>query len=108
MTTIRKGDFGMMDITVAQLKERLNGPTKPFILDVRQPAEFQEAHIEGSVLIPLDQLPMRFKELSKDVDIVVACRSGGRSAQAIQFLERQGFSRLWNLVGGNLQWQAES
>jgi len=98
----------MKDITVAQLKERLKGSSKPFILDVRQPAEFQLGHIEGSVLIPLDQLPLRFKELSKDVDIVVACRSGGRSAQAIQFLEHQGFSRLWNLVGGNMQWQAES
>ncbi len=98
----------MNEITVAQLKDRLNSPSKPFILDVRQPAEFNAGHIQGSVLIPLDQLPQRFKELSKDVDIVVACRSGGRSAQAVLFLEAQGFSRLWNLVGGNLQWQAES
>jgi rhodanese-related sulfurtransferase len=98
----------MKEITVTQLKERLKSSSKPYILDVRQPAEFQEGHIEGSVLIPLDQLPERYKELSKDVDIVVACRSGGRSARAIQFLEAQGYSRLWNLVGGNMQWEAES
>lgn len=98
----------MKEITVTQLKERLKSSSKPYILDVRQPAEFHEGHIEGSVLIPLDQLPERYKELSKDVDIVVACRSGGRSARAIQFLEAQGYSRLWNLVGGNMQWEAES
>jgi rhodanese-related sulfurtransferase len=98
----------MKEVTVAELKEILKGSKKTVVLDVRQQAEFDAGHIEGSILIPLDQLPGRFQELSKDVDIVVACRSGGRSARAVDFLELQGFTRVANLVGGNLQWQAES
>lgn len=98
----------MKEVTVAELKKLLQGASKPVILDVRQPAEFDAGHIEGSILIPLDQLPRRFQELSKDVDIVVACRSGQRSARAIDFLELQGFTRVTNLIGGNLQWQEEA
>ena len=94
----------MKEILPAQLKSRLLEAKKPFLLDVRQPEEFAENHIEGAVLIPLGQLPARHGELDKSAEIVVNCKSGGRSAQAVAFLESQGFINVSNLVGGLSQW----
>ncbi len=79
------------------------------LLDVREPDEFVGplGHIEGSVLIPLGALPERVNELSKDKPIVAICRSGARSAQAINFLRQAGFTRLANLPGGMIRWRQE-
>lgn len=79
------------------------------IVDVREPDEFTGplGHIKGAVLIPLGTLPDRVAELSKDKPIVAVCRSGGRSAQAINFLRGAGFTRLANLPGGMTRWRAE-
>ena len=77
-----------------------------FILDVRQPDEWNEGHIPDSTLIPLDQLPNRINELPKDQEIVVVCRSGNRSAQGRDILLQAGFTNVTSMAGGLNQWKA--
>jgi rhodanese-related sulfurtransferase len=76
-----------------------------FMLDVRQPEEWNEAHIPDSTLIPLDQLPNRINELPKDQVIVVVCRSGNRSAQGRDILLEAGFTDVTSMAGGLNQWK---
>lgn len=97
----------MKEITCSELKKRLAGPNRPFLLDVRRPDEFAQSHIDGAKHIPIDELPARLGELNKADEIVVNCKGGGRSSRACAFLESQGFANVANLVGGNDQWQAE-
>lgn len=92
------------EITVTDLKARLDRGEKVFILDVRNPPEYDISKIPGSVLIPLPELPQRVAELNKNQEMVVHCKSGMRSAKAIQFLRQQGFNKLINLKGGILAW----
>ncbi|NIQ09040.1 MAG: rhodanese-like domain-containing protein, partial [Gammaproteobacteria bacterium] len=75
-----------------------------FILDVRKPEEYAISRIEGSKLIPLQELPERIAELNTADDIVVHCRSGVRSAQAVEFMQQAGFQKVKNLVGGINAW----
>ena len=79
------------------------------ILDVREPAEFTGplGHIKGAMLIPLGQLGERLGELSKDKPVVAVCKSGGRSAQAVNVLRQAGFSDIANLPGGMMGWRDE-
>jgi len=79
------------------------------IVDVREPAEFTGplGHIRGAVLIPLGSLGSRTGELSKDKPIVAVCKSGGRSAQAVNVLKQAGFDKLANLPGGMMRWRQE-
>jgi adenylyltransferase/sulfurtransferase len=92
------------EITVEELKLRLDSGEKLFILDVRNPQEFQICRIPGSKLLPLPDLPQRFQELPMDEEMVVHCKSGMRSAKAIAFLKQQGFKKLRNVQGGILAW----
>jgi adenylyltransferase/sulfurtransferase len=92
------------ETTVEELKGRLDRHEDVFILDVRNPEEYQICRIPGSTLIPLPSLPQRFGELDRDREMVVHCKSGMRSQKAIQFLRQQGFRRLKNLKGGILAW----
>src|SRR5437660_4104069 len=92
------------ETTVDELKRRLDSGEKLFVLDVRNPEEYQICRIPGSTLIPLPQLPQRFQELDKDREIVVHCKSGMRSLKAQQFLRGQGFENTKNLKGGILAW----
>ncbi len=77
-----------------------------FLLDVRQPDEWNDFHIAGSTLIPLDQLPSRLNELPKDQEIVVVCRTGHRSAQGRDILLNAGFTQVTSMAGGLTQWAA--
>jgi rhodanese-related sulfurtransferase len=77
-----------------------------FILDVRQPEEWNEYHVPGSTLIPLGELESRVKELPRDKQIVVVCRSGNRSATGRDILLRAGFPQVTSLAGGLSQWKA--
>lgn len=90
--------------TAQQIQQRLQDGDKLMLLDVREPNEYAFAHIEGSLHIPLRQLPERAEELEKDLDIVVLCHHGMRSQQACFFLEQYGFNRLYNLKGGIDAW----
>lgn len=76
----------------------------PYLLDVREPQEFEYCHIPGSHLIPLGQLPHHLHDLDPDQDIVVICHHGRRSQQAGIYLEQQGFSRITNLDTGIDGW----
>jgi rhodanese-related sulfurtransferase len=94
------------EINVNDLKERLDNGEKLFILDVREQHEFDAARIPGSTLIPLGTLPDHLDQLEayKDVEFVVHCRSGARSANACQFLMANGFKNPKNLQGGIMAW----
>ncbi|MBM3399567.1 MAG: rhodanese-like domain-containing protein [Bacteroidetes bacterium] len=98
----------MEDITVIELKSRLDNGKAPMIIDVRETWEFEEFNI-GATLIPLAELPDKIENLGdhKQDEIVVHCRSGARSASAKAFLESQGFSKVRNLLGGMLDWQRQ-
>jgi molybdopterin/thiamine biosynthesis adenylyltransferase/rhodanese-related sulfurtransferase len=95
---------GAGEITVEELKRRLDQGEDLFILDVRNPEEYQICRLPGSVLIPLGQLAQRHQELPRERELIVHCKSGVRSARAIHFLRQQGFTRLKNLKGGILAW----
>lgn len=92
-------------MTVEELKERVDRGDAPVVLDVREAYELEIAAYPMKVVhIPLGALPERFGELPADTEIVCACRSGGRSAQATQFLRQRGYQRAVNLEGGILAW----
>lgn len=78
-----------------------------FILDVREPAEWNEVHVPGTTLIPLGQLSSRLKEIPKDKPVVVICRSGNRSAQARDLLLGSGFSSVTSVAGGINDWKTK-
>ncbi|MBM4068675.1 MAG: molybdopterin-synthase adenylyltransferase MoeB [Planctomycetes bacterium] len=92
------------EITVEELNTRVKNGEPVVILDVRNPPEFEICRIAGSVLIPLAELPGRLGELDRSKEIIVHCKSGMRSARAVQFMREQGFTRLKNLKGGILAW----
>ena len=96
----------MNPITPAQLAAWFGdqGREQPVLLDVREPWEYEKARIEGSRLIPMRELPARFAELDNKRDVVAICHHGGRSMQVAMFLEKQGFKRVHNLVGGIDAW----
>lgn len=77
---------------------------KPFLLDVREPNEFQYCHIEGAVLMPMQSIPARLNELEEDAAIVCICHHGMRSMQVARFLEQNGFANIINLTGGVHAW----
>jgi adenylyltransferase/sulfurtransferase len=95
---------GAGEITVEELKRRIDRGEELFILDVRNPEEFQIGRIPGSTLLPLPALPQRFRELDPDRELIVHCKSGMRSQKAIDFLRSQGFTKLVNVKGGILAW----
>src|SRR6185503_3014399 len=92
------------DIVVEELKAKLDRNDEILILDVREPQEYQINRIPGSILIPLGDLPQRVQELDGAREIIVHCKSGARSARALEFLKAAGFRRVRNLKGGILQW----
>ena len=92
------------DITPAQLKQMMDGNPDLFVLDVREPYEIAICRIEGTWEIPLGQIPQRFAEVPKDRDVVVHCKLGARSAQAVEFLKSRGYANVKNLAGGIIRW----
>ncbi len=97
----------MQNITVEELKSRLDAGEKLNIVDVREPHEHAEFNI-GGVLYPLGQVQtMTVDELEpfKDEELIVYCRSGNRSGQACLILDTLGFKNTKNLVGGMLAWE---
>ena len=97
---------GIPEITSRELKARLDRGDDLFILDVRETHEYQICNLQGH-LIPLGELTRRVHELDSSREIVAHCRSGKRSADAVQFLLQAGFRKIWNLKGGILAWSDE-
>jgi rhodanese-related sulfurtransferase len=97
----------MEDITIDELKARMDQGEALHIVDVREEYEFDEFNI-GAQLIPLGELSDRLDEIEdlKEVELIVHCRSGARSGRAKEYLESEGFSKVRNLIGGMLAWQA--
>lgn len=96
----------MEQITVQELKERLDKGEKLNLIDVREPAEYEEYNI-GAQLIPLGKIRnMETEEIDhlKKEELIIHCRSGARSAQACMLLESMGFANTKNVEGGVLAW----
>jgi adenylyltransferase/sulfurtransferase len=91
------------DMTPEELKRRLDAGEDLFVLDVREPNEYQIANL-GGYLIPLGDLPKRVNELDSSREIVAHCKMGGRSAKAVDFLRQAGFKKVRNLAGGINAW----
>jgi molybdopterin/thiamine biosynthesis adenylyltransferase/rhodanese-related sulfurtransferase len=96
-------EAGVPEMQVEELKRRLDAGEDLFVLDVREPHEYQICNIKG-YLIPLGDLPNRVSELDSSREIVAHCRSGVRSAKAVGFLQQAGFKKVHNLAGGILAW----
>lgn len=94
----------MADVSVLEFKAMRDAGTAPLLIDVREPHEYDICRIEGSVLIPLGDLPARVGELDPEVELVMQCRSGVRSGKAAAFLRERGFRSVHNLTGGILAW----
>lgn len=93
------------EIDATELKQWLAEKGGTFrIIDVRQPQEIAAGAVPGAQAIPLHTIPMKLSELGKDETLVFVCRSGQRSAQACQFLEQQGYDKVYNLRGGMIAW----
>jgi len=99
----------MDSITAPELARRLKSDAPPRLLDVRRPEEFAIAALPRAKLVPLDTLPASIEELAswRDLETVVYCHHGVRSAHAINWLATQGFSKLLNLTGGIDRWSLE-
>jgi molybdopterin/thiamine biosynthesis adenylyltransferase/rhodanese-related sulfurtransferase len=99
-------EFAVPEIAPRDLKARLDRGDELFILDVREPHEYQICNLGGH-LIPLGDLSRRVSELDSSREIVAHCRSGKRSAEAVEFLRKTGFRKVLNLKGGILAWSDE-
>ena len=77
---------------------------KPQLLDVREPWEFERARIPGAQLVPMREVPARLDEIDPEKEVVAICHHGGRSAQVALFLEKNGYGKVHNLVGGVDAW----
>jgi molybdopterin/thiamine biosynthesis adenylyltransferase/rhodanese-related sulfurtransferase len=97
---------GIPQLSVRELKRRLDAGEDVFILDVREPYEYQIANIGGR-LIPQNDVPQRLAEIDREREIVVQCRSGARSQRIAEFLQQAGYPKVVNLAGGILAWSDE-
>ncbi|NWJ46977.1 MAG: rhodanese-like domain-containing protein [Chloroflexi bacterium] len=92
------------EITPQQAEQRMKN-SKSLVIDVREPYEYAQGHIEGSKLLSLGNLTANIHELcSKDQEIILVCRSGSRSGFAAQQLSAIGYKKVYNLSGGMLSW----
>ena len=98
------GQVKVPEITATELKKMVEERTPFVLIDVREPDEYQICRIPGSKLMPLGDVLKRMHELNSAEEIVVYCRSGVRSARAVEWLMKAGFRRVHNLKGGVLAW----
>lgn len=104
-----RGESMIPEISVFDLKAKLDRKEDFLLLDVREPHEYQIAKIPGSKLIPVGQLADRLSEIEsyKDKEIVAHCKSGGRSSRAVELLLKSGFKKVWNVAGGISAWSSQ-
>lgn len=97
----------MEDIDIEELKSRMDQAEALNIIDVRESYEYEEFNI-GATLIPLGELPDQLESIAhlKDQELILHCRSGARSGRAKEYLQTQGFTKVRNLLGGMMAWQA--
>jgi rhodanese-related sulfurtransferase len=97
----------MKTVTVQELKQMIDNQEDFQLIDVRESFENDICTLNG-ILIPMGEIPSRINEISKDKKVIIHCRSGARSANAVSFLEQNfGFNNLYNLTGGIIAWATE-
>lgn len=96
----------MKSISATQLAAWLAdaGRDQPQLVDVREPWEYERARIPGAQLLPMREVPSRLEEIDPEKDVVAICHHGSRSAQVALFLEKNGYGKVHNLVGGVDAW----
>ena len=94
------------NVSVAKASELLESKPSLVLLDVRTQEEFDNEHIEGAILIPVQELEDRTDELSKDDELLVYCRTGNRSQTAVSILKNKGFEKIYHMDGGITAWKA--
>lgn len=92
------------EISAPELKARRDRGENPVVIDVREAWELQLARIPDVVHVPMNQVPARIAELSREVETIVMCHAGGRSLRVAHFLANQGFTNVANLTGGIAAW----
>ena len=95
----------MKTIMPAEVKDRLAQGQKLNIIDVREDEEVAAGMIPGAVHIPMGQIPERLSEIEPTDEIILVCRSGGRSSRVYEYLEGRGYTGLLNMTGGMLEWE---
>ncbi|GIP49691.1 putative adenylyltransferase/sulfurtransferase MoeZ [compost metagenome] len=99
---------GISHFDKAELHAILQDPASDIVvIDVREPFEYEAAHIPGVPLIPMGEIPYRLEELDPEQEYVLVCRSGSRSYEVARYLQAQGFTRIHNFLGGMLGWDLE-
>jgi len=99
---------GVSHFDKAELHAILQDPASDIVvIDVREPFEYEAAHIPGVPLIPMGEIPYRLEELDPEQEYVLVCRSGSRSYEVARYLQAQGFTRAHNFLGGMLGWDLE-
>ncbi|AST90061.1 MULTISPECIES: rhodanese-like domain-containing protein [Sutcliffiella] len=100
--------IGVEQVSTEQLANMMtNASDDVFYVDVREPHEFQESHIEGMINVPLSELESNYHLIPADKTVVIICRSGNRSLQALNKLKDFGYQNLINVKGGMLAWEGE-
>jgi rhodanese-related sulfurtransferase len=92
------------EISAPELKALRDRGQNPVVIDVREEWELQLASIPGVVHVPMNQVPARLSELSRDAETIVMCHAGGRSMRVAHYLANQGFTNVANLTGGISAW----
>lgn len=98
---------GVIHILVEEAHEIISGSEDYIILDVRSQQEYGEGHIKDAILIPVDELEERLDEIPAGKSIITYCRSGRRSASAADILVKNGFTPVYNMEGGILEWESK-
>ncbi len=103
---VAKADMGEIESISPKEASAMYAEKKAVIVDVREDSEWNEQHIPGAIHIPLAQLNERLSELKqyKDSPVITQCKSGGRSAKALDELKSAGFSKVYNMDGGIMAW----
>ncbi len=104
-TLIKTGSYG--DISVNETWDLIQNEPELVILDVRTPSEYEEAHIEGAINIPVEEIADRLDELGANDMFLVYCRSGNRSGTAVGIMEENGFSKIYHMHDGMNGWLSE-
>ena len=94
------------EISVEELKARRDRGEQPLVIDVRETWELQLASIPGVVHVPMNEVPARIAEFSRDAETIVMCHAGGRSMRVAHYLVNQGFTNVANLSGGIAAWSS--
>jgi rhodanese-related sulfurtransferase len=94
----------VQEVSVEQLKARMDAGEQPRVIDVREGWELEISRIPGTLHLPMNQIPERLAELDPEQELIIMCHAGGRSLRVAHFLESRGFRSVANLTGGILAW----